>query len=100
MKTFVIAGNRVEADAWIKQDLAKRQSQGVTTLSWSEYVVVTDTTKIIGVDQPHGVFIGTWRERKDMEDIFQSLLISHRVSDKSHRVINQIWGEWKERYET
>ena len=100
MKTFVIAGNRAEADDWIKKDLKKRHAQGFTTLSWSDYVVVSGADKLRGWNEPHGVFIGTWRERKDMEDIFQSLLISHRVSDKSHRVINQIWGEWKERYET
>ena len=78
----------------------KRFVAGDTSVSLSDYVYVSDASKLRGWNEPHGVFIGTWRERKDMEDIFQSLLISHRVSDKSHRVINQIWGEWKERYET
>jgi len=99
-KIFVIAGNAQQAEQWIKGNLEKRKNDGVTTLSWSDYVVVSGANKLSGWSDPHGVFIGTWRERKDMEDIFQSLLISHRVSDKSHRVINQIWGEWKERYET
>ena len=58
-KIFVIAGNRVEADQWIKSHLEKRAMSGVTTLSWSDYVVVTDVTRLKGYSDPHGVFIGT-----------------------------------------
>ena len=96
MKTFVIAGNRAEADDWIKKDLKKRHAQGYTTLSWSDYVVVRDSTTLRGLRDPHGVFIGTWRERKDMEDIFVALLSSITITNNAHRVVNQLWGEWKE----
>ena len=48
MKIFVIAGNRAEADQWIKSHLEKRAMSGVTTLSWSDYVVVTDVTRLKG----------------------------------------------------
>ena len=95
-KIFVIAGNRAEADQWIKSHLEKRAMSGVTTLSWSDYVVVTDVTRLKGYSDPHGVFIGTWRQRKDMEGIFQQLLVSHDITQQSHRHINQLWGEWKE----
>ena len=95
-KIFVIAGNRAEADQWIKSHLEKRAMIGVTTLSWSDYVVVTDVTRLKGYSDPHGVFIGTWRQRKDMEGIFQQLLVSHDITQQSHRHINQLWGEWKE----
>lgn len=94
-KIFVIAGNRQQADNWIKQHLIKRQESGVTTLSWSDYVVVTGAERLRGWNEPHGVFVGTWRDRSDMEEIFQTLLVCHSISDKSHRVINQLWGEWK-----
>lgn len=95
-KIFVIAGTVNEAEQWIKEDLRKRHSSGVTTLSWSDYVIVRDPTKLKGYSQPHGVFIGTWRMRKDMEEIFQTLLINHDITQNTHRVINQLWGEWKE----
>jgi hypothetical protein len=95
-KIFVIAGNRQQADDWIKTNLDKRSKAGETTLSWSDYVVVSGPDKLRGWNEPHGVFIGTWRERKDMEDIFQTLLVCHSISGNSHRVINQLWGEWKD----
>ncbi len=95
-KIFVIAGNRAEADYWIKGNLEKRKNDGETTLSWSDYVVVTDATRLRGYNEPHGVFIGTWRQRKDMEEIFQTLLTNYSTTQQSHRHINQLWGEWRE----
>jgi len=40
MKKFVVAGNHVQAEDWIKKDLEKRAMRGETTLSRSEYVFV------------------------------------------------------------
>ena len=94
-KIFVIAGTVQQAEQWIKGNLEKRKNDGVTTLSWSDYVIVRDPTKLRGYSNPHGVFIGTWKERKDMEEIFQQLLMSHDITQNSHRTINQLWGEWK-----
>ena len=95
-KIFVIAGNSHQAEQWIKGNLEKRKNDGVTTLSWSDYVIVRDPTKLKGYSNPHGVFIGTWRYRTDMEEIFQELLQRHDITQQSHRHINQLWGEWKE----
>ena len=95
-KIFVIAGNTHQAEQWIKGNLEKRKNDGVTTLSWSDYVIVRDPTKLKGYSNPHGVFIGTWRYRTDMEEIFQELLQRHDITQQSHRHINQLWGEWKE----
>ena len=95
MKTLVIAGNRQQADQWIKSNLDKRAMSGVTTLSWSDYIVVTDAMKIKGISNPTGVFIGTWMERADLEPIFQQLLISTDITTNKHRVINDLWGQWK-----
>lgn len=74
MKIFVIAGNRQQADQWIKTNLEKRSKSGSTTLSWSDYVVVSDVNKLRGIQDPHGVFIGTWRERLDAYEIVQTLI--------------------------
>lgn len=95
-KIFVIAGNRAEADQWIKGNLEKRKNSGVTTLSWSDYVVVKDPVTLRGYRNPSGVFIGTWRQRKDMEGIFQLLLMATDITSNRHRMINQLWGEWQE----
>lgn len=75
-KTFVIAGNQYEAEYWIKQNLEKRYNAGETSLSKSHYVYVADTVYLRGVRDPHGVFIGSWRDRVDILEILELLLIS------------------------
>lgn len=75
-KKYVIAGNRDQASQWIKTDLEKRSKAGETTLSWSDYVIVNDSMKLRGVRDPRGVFVGTWRERPDVVEILDALLIA------------------------
>lgn len=96
MKTFVIAGNSEQARQWIREHIAKRQQRGETTLSLSEYVTVDGADKLRGTRDPHGVFIGTWIDRTDLDPIFQQLLTATDITQNSHRVINQMWGRWKD----
>ena len=98
MKTLVIAGNRQQADQWIKDNLNKRAMSGVTTLSWSDYIVVSDVERIRGISDPTGVFIGTWIERKDLAGIFQQILLGCDITTNKHRTINELWGRWKEHH--
>jgi hypothetical protein len=43
-----------------------------------------------GVDQPHGVFVGTWYRRNDIEDILIQLRIAGSIShDKMMEIINE-----------
>lgn len=93
-RIFVIAGNRQQADQWIKNDLEKRKNSGVTTLSWSDYVVVSDASRVRGVSDPRGVFIGTWRDRVDIKDVVEALLTQ---SVHVNPTLGKIWGEVKDR---
>lgn len=93
-RIFVIAGNRQQADLWIKNDLEKRKNSGVTTLSWSDYVVVSDVSRVRGVKDPRGVFIGTWRDRVDIKDVVEALLTQ---SVHVNPTLGKIWGEVKDR---
>ncbi len=75
MKKFVIAGTNHEANDWIRRDMEKRHISGITTLSRSEYVYVADPIVLRGFRDPHGVFIGTWRERKDIKLVVETLFL-------------------------
>lgn len=93
MKKFVIAGTSHQANHWIKADLDKRSKAGETTLSWSEYVAVTDATRMRGISNPHGVFVGTWRERYDIKHIVETLMIQ---SIHPNAALDKIWKELNE----
>ena len=73
MKKLVIAGTYEQAQLWIKNDLTKRAVAGETTLSLSEYTVVHNREQLLGLRDPHGVFVGTWKNRADINDIIDVL---------------------------
>ena len=82
MKTLVIAGTYDQAQLWIKNDLAKRSALGETTLSMSEYIVVHNPDQIKGMRDPHGIFVGTWKQRKDIFEILNMLLVNMTIPTK------------------
>ena len=85
MKNFIIAGTYEQYKHWIKRKI----------LSPSTHVCVSSPAVLRGVQNPHGWFIGTWRDRDDMEEIFEVLLRSTDITTESHRRINTLWGKWK-----
>lgn len=91
MRIFVIAYSKAEADHWIKSNIDKRIKQGTTTISLSEYVYVDDAIRIRGIRDPHGVFVGRWRERLDIVDIVENLLAnSVHVNKELQRIRDEI----------
>ena len=75
MKTYVIAGTKHEADYWISVDLGKKYPFN-TSLSMSDYVYVANEDTLMGVKDPHGVFVGNWLGRPDIKEIVQRLMIN------------------------
>lgn len=73
MKTFVIAGTAHEANYWIINDLGKKYPSN-TSLSMSNYVYVDDVTRLKGISDPHGVFVGNWLGRPDILEIVEALM--------------------------
>jgi hypothetical protein len=89
MKKLVIAGSYDQAQLWIQNNLAKRSAAGETTLSQSEYSIVHNPDQIKGMRDPTGVFVGTWRERKDIFEILNMLLVTMREPTK-HNIIQDL----------
>jgi hypothetical protein len=65
MKTLVIAGNYDQANIWMHA----RQKRTVT------HTVVHNADQLRGMRNPSGVFVGTWREREDIFEILNMLLV-------------------------
>lgn len=92
MKKYVIAGNRTQARDWIRMDLDRRSAAGETTLSASEYVTVNTVSSLYGVNNVSGVFYGTWKDRSDMEEIFQELLFKQSAN---RPLLKRLHEDWK-----
>jgi len=87
-KIYVIAETYEQANHWIKKDIQNHGSN--TTLS--HYVYVSSLDKLRGVRDPHGYFVGYWRERPDILEIVESLM---RTSSKPSQSLHNIYNELK-----
>ena len=95
-RIFIIAGTYDQYKQWVKENIDRFYKENTSiSLSNFSYVLLPDTIK--GYRNPHGFFIGTWIERHDLEPIFQQLLMATDITEKSHRTITSLWGQWKDR---
>jgi hypothetical protein len=76
MKDFV-AGTRAEYDVFIRKKSEELWNLGDALITLSDFVYVTEDS-IKGYSDPHGWFIGTWRERSDIKRILMLLTIATR----------------------
>lgn len=94
-KTYVIAGNREQAEDWITSKIASiiSNSQNLMYVARSNFIYVDSPLKLWGIQDPHGVFIGTWRERKDIklvvETLFQRCIHVNRQLEMIRREVNR-----------
>ena len=92
-KIFVIAGDDKEAFKWMAEDSLRRWCKVATTgasASLSEYVICRGVLNVRGYRNPHGVFIGTWRDRSDIKDIIMALLVA---TDEKNDKLQKVWEE-------
>lgn len=80
MKKFVIAGNWNEFTYYTRDKI----------LDGTSYVYVSSPETLHGHHDIHGVFIGTWRERKDIADILDTLITRTTNTDVIKDLYEQI----------
>jgi hypothetical protein len=91
-KIFVIAGDNRQAAYWIDQDMMKRAAAGEIPRR-TDYCYVSGEDKLRGYRNPHGVFVGTWRNRHDIIEIVNLLLIqSEYKNDKLRDLAHEVNG--------
>ena len=91
-KIFVIAGNDKQAIKWMKGNNQKRWDNGDTSATLSDYVIVENPTIMRGHRNPHGVFIGTWKDRPDIMDIVMALMnATYETNPKLRKIWNEIY---------
>lgn len=91
MKTLVIAGNANEAKYWIIQDLGKKYPSN-TSLNMSDYIIVSNPDQLRGMKDPTGIFVGTWKQRPDIFELLNMLLVQMTDPIK-HKIIQNLLVE-------
>jgi hypothetical protein len=88
MKTLVIAGNTFESHYWIVQDLGKKYPSN-NSLSMSDYLIVHHPDQLRGMRDPKGIFVGTWKERPDIFELLNMLLVN-MIEPSKHNIIQDL----------
>jgi hypothetical protein len=72
MKIYVIAGNTQEFLHYRAEKFTSLKDT-VDDISINDFVNVSSCNVLRGVTDPHGVFIGTWRNRLDITEVLNTL---------------------------
>lgn len=75
-KYFVIAGNRSEYMDFVHKKVNELLLS--TTVSFSDFVYVDSADNLRGYSNPKGWFVGSWREKKGINEIMVQLLLTKR----------------------
>lgn len=81
---FVVAGTRAEF-----QEYVRRKSEEMDVRTY-QFVWAFESMRIRGVSNPHGVFIGSWRNLPNVKDLVQQMVVQ---SNPTNPALMRIWGE-------
>lgn len=88
---YVVAGN---FEQFRKYQLLNKVIDGIDT---SSYVYVSGPDMLRGLRDPKGVFIGTWMDRPDIEDIVLNLRLATSTSTTFNTGVSQAYQQLRER---
>lgn len=76
-KYYVICGTRQEFNEFIQKKALELFGQGYTSVSLSNFVYVNSTDQLKGISNPHGWFVGSWKDRNNIYEIMHELRIRY-----------------------
>lgn len=77
-KYFVIAGTRSEYMAFVHKKVNELFQCGQTSITFSHFVYVDSADNLRGYSNPKGWFVGSWREKKGINEIMVQLSLAKR----------------------
>lgn len=87
---YVVAGNFHQAKNYIAKKRQEAMASDVPPLLHDSHLYVKDFTSLKGVRDPHGVFIGTWRDRLDIYEVVHELCLCW--AGKNHQLNAMLKG--------
>jgi len=85
-KYYVITGTHREFRDFMNKKSAELWDSGVD-VSLSNFVYVQNKDSIMGVRNPTGWLVGTWRERPDIRDVIYQMILRTNPSNETLRKI-------------
>ena len=92
-KYYIIAGNQKEFSEFINYKIADLWSKNQTYHTFSNFVYLDNPDQLLGIVDPHGWLVGTWRKRENIRDLIAALIIKHTHNGNTHDGLVDIWRE-------
>ena len=90
-KFFVVAGSYEQFRRY------KQEKDIIDRVDTSGYAYVLHADMLKGIQDPHGVFIGSWIDRDDIEDIILNLRIATSTATAFNTGVSQAYRQLRER---
>ena len=87
---YVIAGTFDQAKQYINRKRAEYLNSGEPPLLMPNYLYVSGINNIRGIRNPKGVFIGAWKQRPDIIEVVETLMMA---SDSTNPALVDIYNE-------
>jgi len=84
MKLFIICGNHQEYQEFVN----KKISSLTESFRITDFVYVSSPKAFVGHSNPHGWFIGTWRELPDIREILEVMATCYHDQKVPESVID------------
>jgi hypothetical protein len=94
-RIFVISGTNEEYSRFIRIKCEELYRANNTSISLSNFVFVSSVDKLRGYRDPHGYFIGTWRSRRDIEEILYVIQTAITTSNFALDKVFLEYNKWK-----
>jgi hypothetical protein len=79
-KIFVVAGTHEQFTQFVRRKATQLWDGGNTSVTLSNFVYVSGPEVFRGFNSVHGYFVGTFRQRKDIEQILEMIRIINTLS--------------------
>lgn len=93
-KVFVIAGNQEQFRVYKEKLIRERIDAGISDFRYSDIIYVHGTNTFRGIRNPQGVFIGTWRDRSDIIEIFDQLMVCMEPNTIGRKVVSDLYAKY------
>lgn len=90
-KYYVIAGTTAQARDFIMQKCEAIWQAGHKSISLSNFIIVASVDNLLGVKDPKGWLVGTWRERADIKDIIAHIVLRKvkTITPEFQKIMNE-----------
>ena len=92
---YVIAGTAEQFKTFSKKKAQDLWNLGETDVTLSHFIYVDRKERLMGVRNPSGFFIGTWKDHPNIESIMVTLAGAVSNDFAKSKLIKELWVEMR-----